>query len=159
MLKRNLLFVLLLIFAANELLAQSENEITNPEFNFKENIKTSNRIAYTGNLNIDNKISFDAVQKEISKRILNPESKGKKSPWLGALFSVVVPGAGEFYAESYWKTGIFLAIEAAVITTAVIYNKKGNNQTDFFQNYADNNWSAVRYAQWLNVYRGGNITV
>lgn len=155
--KRNLLFILILIFTSNLLLAQCEKEITQFNFNFKAISNVPDDLALTGNLNIDKKISFDVVQNEISEIKLSPQVKEKKSPWLGALFSVIVPGAGEFYAESYWKTAIFVAIEAGVITTAVIYNKKGNDQTDFFQNYADKNWSVKKYATWLNQFHGGNI--
>ncbi len=47
------------------------------------------------------------------------------------------------------KAGIFVAVEAALISVAVIYNKKGDNQTNTFQNYADENWSVVKYAEWM----------
>ena len=36
-----------------------------------------------------------------------------------------------------------------IVTVGIIYNKKGDNQTNDFQNYADRNWSVVRYAQWI----------
>jgi hypothetical protein len=92
----------------------------------------------------------------------NPQIKlsveNKKSPLLAGLMSLVIPGAGEIYSEEYLKAGIFLAIEAAVVTTAIIYDGKGDDKTFEFQNYADdynnpsNNWSVVKYAQWLNQY-------
>ncbi len=72
----------------------------------------------------------------------------KKSVFLAGLLSVVVPGAGEIYTENYIKAGIFLAIEAAAITAAVIYDQKGNDQTEVFENFANSYWSANRYAQW-----------
>jgi hypothetical protein len=72
----------------------------------------------------------------------------KKSPWLAAGLSVVLPGAGEFYAESYWKSAAFFAVEAAVWIFAYTYDKKGDRQTDFFQDYANAHWSVVRYAQY-----------
>ncbi|MCK7524858.1 MAG: hypothetical protein MZV64_48260 [Ignavibacteriales bacterium] len=58
------------------------------------------------------------------------------------------------------KAGIFLAIEAAVVTTAIVYDGKGDDKTIEFQNYADDytnpdhNWSVVKYAEWLNQYEG-----
>jgi hypothetical protein len=63
--------------------------------------------------------------------------------------SLVIPGAGEFYAGSYWKAAAFVIVEAAVITTAIIYDNKGDDQTERFENYADENWSVVKYAEWL----------
>ena len=94
----------------------------------------------------------DAIQKtEISIMPVKSEvsGRGEKSPFLGGLFSLIVPGSGEFYSESYLKAGIFLAVEAVVVTTAIIYNKKGDNKTKEFQNYADQNWSVVKYAKWI----------
>src|SRR3989304_4065880 len=59
----------------------------------------------------------------------NFQTNEKKSPFLGGIMSLVVPGTGEIYAGEYWKAVIFLAIEAAAITTAIIYDKKGDNKT------------------------------
>ena len=72
----------------------------------------------------------------------------RKSGWLAAGLSLLVPGAGEFYAESYWKAAIFLAIDVAAITIALNNDKKGNDQTSFYRNYADGHWSAVKYAEY-----------
>ena len=115
-------------------------------------------IMLTGNLNTDSKILFDENRFESLPQITF-QTENKKSPFLAGLLSIVVPGAGEVYAGNYWKAAIFVAIEAAIITTAVIYDNKGNDQTVKFQNYADENWSVVRYAQWLNEYHGANITI
>ncbi len=128
------------------------------------NKENSSNIILSGNLQLDNRISFDAVEKEIKILKYDPQFKDKKSPWLGALFSLIIPGAGEVYAESYWKAGIFVAIEAAVIATAVIYDRKGNDATDAFEHFADNitdstGWSAVLYASWLNSNYNGNIPI
>jgi hypothetical protein len=158
MLKKYFLLVFIMTFTAGFLPAQSKNETDHPGLNFI-NVKESPVTALSGNLNLDNKISFDAVQNEINARPLNKmagDYKDKKSPWLGALFSVVIPGGGEFYAGSYWKAGIFVAVEAAVITTAIVYNNKGDNQTNFFQDYANTHWSAVKYADWLVAYAASN---
>ena len=74
---------------------------------------------------------------------------GDKSPWLAAGMSAVIPGAGEFYAKSYVKAAVFVAVEAASWIVAYAYNKKGDNQTDDFQNYANLHWSASKYADWV----------
>ena len=72
----------------------------------------------------------------------------RKSPWLAGGLSLVLPGAGEFYAESYLKSAVFLAAEAALWVLAYTYDRKGDRQTDFFQNYANAHWSVVNYAQY-----------
>ncbi|MDO8549051.1 MAG: hypothetical protein Q7S39_02725 [Ignavibacteria bacterium] len=114
----------------------------------------SSEINLTGNLYTDSKILFEDGNLESLPQI-KFQSENKKSPFLAGLFSLVVPGAGEIYSENYWRAAIFLAIEAAVITTAVIYDNKGNDQTEKFQNYADDyknpdhHWSVVKYAEWI----------
>jgi hypothetical protein len=62
--------------------------------------------------------------------------------------SLLIPGSGEIYAEEYWKAGIFLVIEAALVTTAIVYDNKGDKQTKNFENFANQNWDVARYADW-----------
>ena len=162
MLNRNLLLSMFIILLGGCVFAQSSLEIKKTDLNFTG--KDNTEVSFTGNLQIDKQLSFDMFQKQNPVKNLVQEPDGKKSPWLGALFSFIVPGAGEVYAESYWKAGIFVAIEAAVITTAVIYNNKGNDATDQFEKFADNvssttGWSVVRYAQWLNNTYGESIPI
>ena len=70
--------------------------------------------------------------------------------------------AGQVYNEDYWIAGVFVVIEAALITTAVVYDNKGDDQTEYFESYADDytnpdhNWSVVRYAEWLVEYEYNN---
>ncbi len=71
-----------------------------------------------------------------------------KSPWLAAGMSLVIPGAGEFYAESYWKSAAFLVIGVTAWTIAAVQNSKGNTQTKSFEGFADQNWSVVEYAKF-----------
>ncbi len=72
----------------------------------------------------------------------------RKSPWLAAGLSLLLPGAGEFYAESYWKAAIFVAIDVAAIAIALTNNGKGNDKTWFYQSYANGHWSVVKYAEY-----------
>lgn len=107
-------------------------------------------IELTGNLSYDSKISFEAANNEIHP--VKVDLPGRKSPVLAGLLSVVLPGAGEYYSESYLKGAIFTAVEAAAIYVAVNYNNKGDGKTDEFERYANENWSVIRYADWLIAY-------
>lgn len=71
-----------------------------------------------------------------------------RSPWIAAGLSVVVPGAGEFYSESFWKAAGFFALDVAAWVFAYSYDKKGDRQTDTFQDFANHHWSVVRYANY-----------
>lgn len=72
----------------------------------------------------------------------------RKSIWLAAGLSAVLPGAGEFYAESYWKAAAFFAVELAVLGLAYSYDRRGDDQTDRYREFADRNWSVVQYARY-----------
>jgi hypothetical protein len=112
----------------------------------------------SGNLITDSKILFSENQIESLPEIM-PQPEKRKSPLLAGLLSFVIPGSGEIYAESYIKGAVFIALEAAVITTALIYDNKGDKQTEKFEKYADENWSVVKYAEWLNTYKGASIPI
>jgi hypothetical protein len=77
-----------------------------------------------------------------------PLEPAKKSPWLAAGMSLLIPGSGEFYAESYWKAAAFFAVGVAAWTVAYTQNKKGDDQTEFYEDYAEANWDVSQYAQW-----------
>jgi len=109
----------------------------------------SSEINLTGSLYTDSKMLSEKTDVE-SLPQLSFQTENKKSPLLAGVLSFILPGAGEFYNGEYLRTAIFVAIEAAVITTAVIYDNKGDNQTDTFQKFADGNWSVVEYAKYLN---------
>lgn len=108
----------------------------------------------TGNVRTDLMIGFSGTSLDSLAGTLSRYDQQKKSPLLAGLISVVLPGAGEYYTESYWRAGGFLAAEIALWVVYAAYTSKGNNQTDFFQNYADEHWSVVLYAQWIEKYAG-----
>lgn len=108
-----------------------------------------NKAQLSGVLALDSKIVDVSVQASQIKSPLD-ETVAKKKPLVAAALSLLLPGAGEFYSESYIKSAVFLAAEAAAITVGLVYDKKGNDQTTFFQNYADQHWSAARYAKWVS---------
>jgi Family of unknown function (DUF5683) len=119
---------------------------------------TENSLNLTGSLQYDSKIllsNYTALQ----TNSLADELPGQKSPVLSGVFSAIIPGAGQVYNEDWWIAGIFLAVEAALITTAITYENKGDEQTESFEQYADQNWSVVDYAEWLNTYEQGNIQI
>jgi len=123
-----------------------------------------NRIILSGNLAADSKLLFNNYLEPNAPQFSYP-AEDRKSPILAGVLSLLIPGAGEIYTEEYLKAGIFIALEAAIVTTAVVYDGKGDDKTIEFQNYADDymnpdhNWSVVRYAEWLNQYEGASIPI
>ncbi|MFA6597344.1 MAG: hypothetical protein WCS69_06445 [Ignavibacteriaceae bacterium] len=109
-------------------------------------LKPGEQLILSGNLHADSRLLFNNT--ELPQQNMSFPSPNKKSPMLAGLFSIVLPGAGEFYTGNYLKAAVFAAVEAGAIVLAVSYNKKGDNQTNYFQNYADGHWSIKRYAEW-----------
>ena len=105
----------------------------------------------SGNLSLDADLYLDAnltstssmLPRTVTMQIVS-NVKESKSPVLAGVLSGILPGAGELYTGQYLKAGIFLAVETAAITTALIYNHKANYQTAFFEWYNDQHWSACQ---------------
>ena len=66
------------------------------------------------------------------------------------LFSLAVPGAGELYAKSYMKMGIFLAAEAAFWGGYAYYMHRYSVKRDEFRRYADEHWIESVYREWYD---------
>lgn len=103
----------------------------------------------TGNLRVDLLGAADMTGGPAPAMQEGPDgASSRKSPWLAAGLSLAVPGAGELYAESYWKAAAFFAVEVAAWAVAYSQDKKGDRQTDSYQGYAHEHWKTYRYARW-----------
>jgi Family of unknown function (DUF5683) len=107
--------------------------------------QSNNNLYLSGSLINDTQFALSNLQDSSESSKFN---FSKKTPMLAGLMSFAVPGAGQIYTENYLKAGVFAAVEVGAIVLAVIYNNKGDDQTEFFENYANDNWSAARYARW-----------
>jgi len=74
----------------------------------------------------------------------------KLSALKAALFSAVVPGAGQAYQKSYWKAALFTGLEIAFWTANIVYNKKGKDEDGRMKAFGNTHWSEQRY--WTKVY-------
>jgi len=103
---------------------------------------------FTGNMRVD---FFGQTEFALSPQVQEEIGGGvpvRKSPFLAAGLSLVVPGAGEFYTGRYWEAAAFLAADVAAWALAYSYDKRGDRQTDYFQDYANQHWNPLRYAEW-----------
>ena len=126
-----------------------------PALLFGQNVEDKS-LLLTGQLHTDSKIIINNYKQQ--QTVFSDELPGKKTPVLSGILSAVIPGAGQLYNEDYWIAGIFLAAEAALIYVGLTYDKKGDDQTASFEKYADENWSVVKYAKWLNE-NGASISI
>ncbi len=74
---------------------------------------------------------------------------GRKSVLKAFVYSAVVPGAGQLYTGSKVKAVTFFGIEAATWAGYLIFHGKGNDKTNFFNDFADLHWSEARYTSFL----------
>jgi hypothetical protein len=113
-------------------------------------VETKGGAVLTGDLRLDILSSYEQSTILDNQRPAFQEvNKKKRSPVLAGAMSLVLPGAGEFYTESYWRAGGFAIAEAGLWVLYAVYTSKGNKQTDLFQSFADDHWSALRYAEWI----------
>lgn len=123
-----------------------------------KNRPNTSDIHLTGNLRTDLFSQNTMVGAlEIGDQLEEVTSRPHKSPWLAAGMSLVLPGAGEFYANNYWRSALFFAVEVTAWTIAYTNDKKGDRQTDSFERYADGNWNVIQYASHAQTLApGGN---
>lgn len=105
-----------------------------------------NEIKLSGNFSLDAKLIQQGMQEDKNNRQIYLEEK--KSPLLAALMSLAVPGAGDLYNGDIWNALGFIVVEAAAVTTAIMYDSKGDDKTAEYEGFANEHWSAERYAEW-----------
>jgi hypothetical protein len=117
--------------------------------------------ALTGNARVDlfgvapsGPLAADASAPLLFQEEAAGDATGGKSPWLAAGLSLLVPGAGEVYAESYIKGAAFFAAELTVWGFAYAYDKEGDELTEEYHDYANEHWSATRYTDWTLAHLG-----
>ncbi|MGB8658459.1 MAG: hypothetical protein WCE90_11865 [Candidatus Zixiibacteriota bacterium] len=66
------------------------------------------------------------------------------------LYSLIVPGSGEFYAGSRIKPALFLGLDVTMWALYFNYHGKGKNKEKEYRVFADSSWSEGFYDQWLH---------
>lgn len=82
----------------------------------------------------------------------------KRSVLKAALFSAVIPGAGQFYNRSYWSALLFLGIEAGGLYVNRKYNSEGDDLTAEFEAFANAHWFESAYWESLARDSGGKCS-
>ena len=80
--------------------------------------------------------------------------KDYRSPKLAMLMSLCIPGLGQAYIKSYWRTGLYLAAEAAIIGISVMYMNKGKDKYNQATGFADRNFSATKMQTYYKDLEG-----
>lgn len=115
--------------------------------NYSQSITGYKKMELTNKILSQNPADKSVIEEKYNRAVAS--NSKEKSPFLGALFSGLIPGTGELYAKRYLKGAIFLAVEAGLWIAYANFETNGDNQTEEYQAYADKNWSMNKYAQWL----------
>ncbi len=73
----------------------------------------------------------DSLKKKYSGR---PEFKMKKSPWKAVAFSAILPGAGQFYNQSYWKIPVIAGLGGYFVYEWIKNNNEYLDYKTLYQN-------------------------
>ena len=76
--------------------------------------------------------------------------KEYRSPKLAMLLSLCIPGLGQAYIKNYWRAGIYIAAEAAIIGISVVYSNKGKDTYNKATGFADRNFSSTKMQTYYN---------
>ncbi|MFA5832643.1 MAG: hypothetical protein WDA22_04105 [Bacteroidota bacterium] len=119
-------------------------------FLYCANVSFGGEKRITGNFQWDLvQVHQDTVSSSVSVLVQSPQ---KQEPFLNGLYSLALPGVGQFQTEHYTKAAIFISAEVALVVYALVNNSLGNTKTTEFQAYAEQHWSPERYAKWINTY-------
>ena len=80
-----------------------------------------------------------------------PSEPGKKSGFLAAGLSFLIPGLGEYYVgDAVWRGMIFTGLEIGMWAEYVHWNHRGDDSTSAFRAFSDAHFSQAKYASHLD---------
>ncbi len=152
-------FFSLIVFALTFLLFLSisqANPLTRPEAQDLSIRDYFNSINYG---NYKTATSFAESQSGLEQEETLPDIYGlkSKSPKKGFILSLLLPGAGEFYAGSKIKAGVFLGLEALLWAGYLSYHGKAEDKENEYLNFADGHWSEAAYKESMLTIYGVDI--
>lgn len=86
---------------------------------------------------------------ELNRDVYGGKTKSTKKAFL---YSLILPGAGEFYAESKLKAAAFLGLEALFWVGYFNYHGKGDDKTKEYRALAAANWNKGGYRDSMIYY-------
>ncbi|HUI91306.1 MAG TPA: DUF5683 domain-containing protein [Chitinivibrionales bacterium] len=76
--------------------------------------------------------------------------KEYRSPKLAMLLSLCIPGLGQAYIKDYWRAGVYVVAEAAVIGVSVLYSSKGKDKYNQATAFANGRFSGDKMKTYYN---------
>lgn len=93
------------------------------------------RFGFTSDLSFKKSDLKNSLQDSLKKKYSDrPEFKMKKNPWKAVAFSAVLPGAGQFYNQSYWKIPVIAGLGGYFVYEWVKNNNEYLDYKTLYQN-------------------------
>jgi hypothetical protein len=87
----------------------------------------------------------DSTEEKVTTDVYGFRGKSIKRAFV---YSLILPGAGEFYANSKIKTFLFFGVDVTCWSLYFSYHKKGKNKESEYIAFADMNWDEDEYKIW-----------
>jgi hypothetical protein len=87
----------------------------------------------------------ESTEKKMTADVYGFKGKSIKRAFV---YSLVLPGAGEFYAGSKIKAGIFFGLDVALWSLYFNYHGKGKDKEKDYKAFADSSWDEEEYRVW-----------
>lgn len=76
----------------------------------------------------------------------------RKKPGFALISSAIIPGSGQAANDKWLRAGSYLLAEALLLTVHFTKINDARRQERQYEQFANQNWSVVTYAQWLDDY-------
>lgn len=80
----------------------------------------------------------------------------QKSPGIALLSSAIIPGSGQALHGKWGRAAVYALVEVAGILYYFDRNNTAKANEQSYQDYANQHWSPLAYAQWLVAYNRAN---
>lgn len=80
----------------------------------------------------------------------------RTKPGWALVSSAILPGSGQAANGKWVRAGIYLLAEAVTLTVHFASLQQARDREQRYEQFADNNWSVLTYAQWLVDYHDQN---
>jgi len=87
---------------------------------------------------------------------LRPVSAMRNKAGYALAGSAIIPGLSQVAHGNWFRAGLYLAVEVATLYTFIEYRNRGNRGERSYENFSDQNWSVVQYANWIIDYHDVN---
>lgn len=88
----------------------------------------------------------ESVEERMTADVYGFKGKSVKRAFL---YSLIIPGTGEFYAGSKIKAALFFGLDVTLWALYFNYHGKGKDKENEYKDFANGHWSEEEYKYWL----------